>query len=314
MQDSWQLLVTLRIDTVATSIELARSTFGPFRCNRYGLAWIIDGGGTTWLDQTVIQTRPGSVLLMRPGMVLRHDWGPRRTLQSFVVFDFENLAPGWPNVESWPLFRHLDPGEFIFSLWRYVIASEHGADTRSATVQPSVELLIRMFLTGNTAELAATSQSLSAPVERSLAFLQTQFRARPDVAIRLDQVARQARVSVQHLCRLFQRELGASPMECLRLLRVERAASLLEREALTLATIAERLGYSSQFHLSRSFKQHYGVTPSEYREAFAAGRATRQGGLPFRYHRLRRYLYEGAPGKVVMWSEAAAPRRRRKGA
>jgi hypothetical protein len=62
--------------------------------------------------------------------------------------------------------------------------------------------------------------------------------------------------------------------------------------------------------LSRRFKQHYGVTPSEYREAFAAGRATRQGGLPFRYHRLRRYLYERAPGKVVMWSEAPAPRRR----
>src|SRR5688500_11056915 len=61
-----------------------------------------------------------------------------------------------------------DPSDFIFSLWRYVIASEHGTGTRSATVQPSVELLIRMFLTGNTAELAATSQPLSAPVERAL--------------------------------------------------------------------------------------------------------------------------------------------------
>jgi AraC-like DNA-binding protein len=310
MPDRWRLLASLRIDTVATSIELARSTFGPFRCNRYGLAWIIDGGGSTRLDQTTIATRPGSVLLMRPGMVLRHDWGPRRSLQSFVVFDFDRLEPGWPSVASWPLFRHLDPGEFIFSLWRYVIASEQGDSDRSATVQPAVELLIRMFLTGNTAELAATSQSLSAPVERALGFLQSQFRARPDVAIRLAQVARQSRVSVQHLCRLFQRELGASPMECLRLLRVELAASLLEREALSLAAIADRIGYSSQFHLSRSFKQHYGVTPSEYREAFAAGRATRQGGLPFRYHRLRRYLYERAPGEVVMWRSVPAPRRK----
>ena len=42
---------TLRVDTVATCIETERSTFGPFCCNRYGLAWIVDGGGTTWLDQ-----------------------------------------------------------------------------------------------------------------------------------------------------------------------------------------------------------------------------------------------------------------------
>ena len=91
-------------------------------------------------------------------------------------------------------------------------------------------------------------------------------------------------------------------MECLRLLRVELAASLLERQKLNLSAIADRLGYSSQFHLSRSFKQHYGVTPRDYREAFAAGLAARQGGLVFRHHRLRRYLAERAPGKVVIWS------------
>ena len=66
------------------------------------------------------------------------------------------------------------------------------------------------------------------------------------------------------------------------------------------AAIADRVGYSSQFHLSRSFKQHYGVTPRDYRAAFAAGVATRQGGLPFRHHRLRRYLGERAPGKVAL--------------
>jgi AraC family transcriptional regulator len=157
-----------------------------------------------------------------------------------------------------------------------------------------------MFLTGRTAELAATAPSLSDAVERALAFIQSRFQARPDTSIQLAQVARHARVSVQHLCRLFKRELGTSPMECLRLLRVEQAASLLERQDLNLAAIADRIGYSSQFHLSRSFKQHYGVTPSEYRAAFAQGLAIRQGGLPLRHDRLRRSLYERAPG-ISMW-------------
>jgi AraC-like DNA-binding protein len=301
VHDPWQRIATLRIETVATSIETARSTFGPSRCASYGLAWIVDGGGTSWLDQHKIPTRPGTVLLMRPGMVLRHDWGPRRSFQSFIVFDFDGLEPGWPRVASWPLFRHLDPGEFIFLLWRHVIAGEHGERARAATVHPGVELLLRMFLTGKTADLAATDSVLSPVVERGLAFLQARFQARPDTDVKLAQVARHARVSVQHLCRLFKREVGASPMACLRLLRVELAASLLEREEVGLAAIAERLGYSSAFHLSRSFKQHYGVTPRDYRAAFAAGLTSRPGGLLFRYHRMRRYLYEHTPGKVVIW-------------
>jgi AraC family transcriptional regulator len=300
VQDPWQRIATLRIDTVATSIETARSTFGPFPCNRFGLAWIVDGGGTTWLDETCITTRPGTVLLMRPGMILRHDWGPRRSFQSFIVFDFDGSEPSGPKVTSWPLVRHLDPGDFIFSLWRYVIAAEHGDGARSAAVHPGVELLLRMFLTGKTAELAATSPVLSEPVERALAFLQARFHSRPDTDVKLDQVARHAQVSVQHLCRLFKREIGASPMECLRLMRIELAASLLEREDMGLAAIAERLGYSSAFHLSRNFKQRYGVAPRDYRAAFNAGLTARPGGLVFRHHRLRRYLYERGPGQVLM--------------
>lgn len=34
-----------------------------------------------------------------------------------------------------------------------------------------------------------------------------------------------------------------------------------------LSEIAYRVGFSDQAHFSRSFKRHFGMTPSEYREA-----------------------------------------------
>jgi AraC-like DNA-binding protein len=98
---------------------------------------------------------------------------------------------------------------------------------------------------------------------------------------------------------VFKRELGVSPMQALSLLRLERAASMLERSSQTLARIAEQLGYSSQFHFSRRFKQLYGVAPSRYREEFRRGLTTRPGGSMFRHHRLRRYAYEAAPGRMA---------------
>ncbi len=298
MPSSWQPLRGLRIDTVATSLETAHSTFGPFRCDRYGLTWIVEGGGTTWLDRTGTITQPGTMLLMRPGMILRHDWGKQRTFQSFVVFDFDEVGAGWPAVAGWPLFKHLAPDEFVFSLFRYVIAGEHTDAERASTVYPAVELLLQMFLSGKTSALATTSPALSPPVERALDFIQSNLQARADASVSLPQVARHAHVTIQHLCRLFKRELGASPMQCARLLRIELAATLLERTDDTLSEIAERLGYSSQFHLSKNFKHHYGMPPSDYRRSFSAGLTSRPGGLLFRHHPLRRYLYERAPGKI----------------
>ncbi len=304
MEAAWQNLEGLRIDTVATSLETANSTFGPFRCNRYGLTWIVEGGGTTWLDRTGIVTQPGTIILMRPGMVLRHDWGKRRSFQSFIVFDFDALGRGWPAIADWPLYRQLEPGEFAFSLFRYVIAGEHTEAERACTVYPAVELLLQMFLSGKTSEHASTSPALSPPVERALGFIQARLQARADAPVSLPQVARQAHVTIQHLCRLFKRELGASPMQCVRLMRIELAATLLERTENTLSEVAERLGYSSQFHLSKNFKEHYGVAPSEYRKAFHSGLIARPGGLLFRHHPLRRYLYERAPGKIGVRARA----------
>ena len=105
-------------------------------------------------------------------------------------------------------------------------------------------------------------------------------------------------VSEQHLCRLFKRSLGESPLHCAQLLRLEQAGSLLDRTDLSVAEIAERLGYSSQFHFSRSFKQAYGLSPTAYRAAFREGSASRPAGLVYRHHRLRHYVYERSPGKV----------------
>ena len=87
-------------------------------------------------------------------------------------------------------------------------------------------------------------------------------------------------------------------MECLQAMRIEKAAGLLERSDQNIGEIADALGFSSQFYFSRIFKQSYGVSPSAYRKAFRAGDATRPTGLMFRHHALRRYFYEGSPGKI----------------
>src|SRR5437773_1643742 len=50
-------------------------------------------------------------------------------------------------------------------------------------------------------------------------------------------------------------------------IKLQIAATLLQQTNLGIPEIACHLGYSERYKLERSFKQHYGITPIEYRRA-----------------------------------------------
>jgi AraC-like DNA-binding protein len=65
----------------------------------------------------------------------------------------------------------------------------------------------------------------------------------------------------------FSLLLGESPIRYLASRRIARAGHLLENAQLTVAKIAENVGYDSEVAFSRAFKRHVGLSPIEYRRA-----------------------------------------------
>ena len=90
-------------------------------------------------------------------------------------------------------------------------------------------------------------------------------QAQPERHWQVRDLAKLAGASRASLARLFQAETGTSPQRYLRAVRLAEAARLLATGGETLARIASRVGYQSEFALSRAFKRHYGVAPSRYR-------------------------------------------------
>jgi AraC-like DNA-binding protein/mannose-6-phosphate isomerase-like protein (cupin superfamily) len=74
-------------------------------------------------------------------------------------------------------------------------------------------------------------------------------------------------VSVRQLERLMKQYYGMTFHDRLRLSRLEQARDELIHTTDTVSSIAERLGYSSPGHFARLFREHSGMTPSEYRES-----------------------------------------------
>lgn len=86
-----------------------------------------------------------------------------------------------------------------------------------------------------------------------------------DGALDIAQVARTTGISVRHLARTFQREVGVGPKLLARLARFHALLRLASaRLQPTLAASAAQSGYVDQSHLVRDFREFAGQTPSEY--------------------------------------------------
>lgn len=99
-------------------------------------------------------------------------------------------------------------------------------------------------------------------VSRAKELLSSQLAAPPS----LEELARSVGLSAFHFARVFRRATGLPPHSWLMQRRLEQARALLRNGCAPL-TVAMQLGFADQSHLSRQFKQAYGVAPGQYRQA-----------------------------------------------
>jgi AraC family transcriptional regulator len=80
----------------------------------------------------------------------------------------------------------------------------------------------------------------------------------------LAEIAREIRGSPVYLTQVFQQVEGLPLYRYHLRLRLARALDLIAERA-DLSGLAQDLGFSSHSHFSAAFKQHYGMTPAEFR-------------------------------------------------
>ena len=88
----------------------------------------------------------------------------------------------------------------------------------------------------------------------------------------LKELADRVALAPNYLAGLFSAEFGRGPHEYQTERRIARAKQLLATSDLTVTAIALEVGFSSGQHLSRTFRQLTGVTPSAYRRDEGARR------------------------------------------
>lgn len=83
--------------------------------------------------------------------------------------------------------------------------------------------------------------------------------------ISLNDIANAAFVSKGECCRIFKRVLQLSPFQYLVRYRLKLSVQLLNETDLSIAQIAQRVGFCSSSYYTKCFRKEYGCAPHKYR-------------------------------------------------
>ncbi len=109
-----------------------------------------------------------------------------------------------------------------------------------------------------------------ARIGSGLSQLQDAIRSSLNESWPMDRMAQTAGTSGRTLARRFSEELGTTPLNWLKLERVNRAAELLENTETPLNDVWDVCGFGSAETFRREFRKAMGVAPIKYRERFGA--------------------------------------------
>ena len=137
-------------------------------------------------------------------------------------------------------------------------------------------MVVFMQRPGGQSQFSVRSQLPYSRLEMLRRVLDT-VAANPGAEHTLAAMSRRAGVSVRHMSRLFDEEVGTTPARYVERVRLEAAQALLETGDDALPVVARRTGFGSAESLRRAFVRHLGVTPGAFRTNFrttGTGRGT----------------------------------------
>jgi AraC-like DNA-binding protein len=225
--------------------------------SRYVAIRTLEGAGFVEADGAGALPLGAGSLVVAPMRRIRH-YATRESVWHFWWAEFElGLAAFFPVETVLHVERQAGEDSLLESAFSGLRLE---ADGQRAAASAALALQLHRWLAA-AAEAGRRRHPWYRGVERVVAAMQE----RPDGSLRLADMARLAGLGERRFRTVFRELTGESPKRLYDGIRLERARFLLEGSPLGLAEIADRLGFSSAFHLSSAFRRRYGVPPGALR-------------------------------------------------
>lgn len=242
-------------------------SFGPRRQADYQLVVIHRGSLTLKLDDEILEVREHQAILLSPGHLeqfyfardneTRHSWVAIRPeiLDADLRREFAQLRGPFP---------FLGRMAALLDLVRQTVTPATHSELLHTRVIEALGVAILCDFANAVCERRKPVEARETALWRMKAFIGESYAR----SLTLNDMARAAGASRQHLLKLCRLSGNSTPMEQLYAKRLEVAADLLLHTGFSIAEISTRSGFRNQFHFSRKFKQRFGSSPIAWRGRF----------------------------------------------
>ena len=111
------------------------------------------------------------------------------------------------------------------------------------------------------------SSTLSRPIQECLDYIDLHM----EESFTLGDMAEKLRYSEVYLCRKFKAETGKTFRDYVRSRKLTRARDMMADPSLPIKEISERLGFCSLSYFGKSFREEFGMSPSEWKMGIRDG-------------------------------------------
>jgi len=248
------------------------------------LAIVVHGTGTYRTPSSTFQLAPGDVFMLKPGMAHEYSEQHHLTVANIlfwpekIVLPLYDLAaaPGYraffelePHTREQYQFNgrltlSMEQLEYLLGLIRRL--EEELRDRNNGFLLMAISYLMQIFAHLCRCFSASTNSSHLEllRLEQVLAFMQKNYHREISRA----ELAKVAFMSESSLYRRFTQLLNKSPMQYLIDLRLTTAAEILQHSNDGIADIAAQCGFTDGNYFGLLFREHYGITPHQYRLKF----------------------------------------------
>lgn len=226
-----------------------------------GSASLTEFGAGTSLQP--IHPRPGEVWVS--GAEHPFSWRVKGTIRYAGLTLSPDLAARLSGADGLdiPMSRYADDPVLAHLVRALVAEAEAGGPNGPAFAQTLTIAVSTHLARRYAAQAPVGSSGPGGLSKQQLRRVQEYIDAHLTTDVSLDDMAEQAALSPHHFARAFKASVGVPPYRYFMQRRAERARELLLAGRQRIGEVAAALGFADPSHLTRTFKRHFGITPSK---------------------------------------------------
>lgn len=212
--------------------------------------------------------RENSLVIISPDTPCRYRAAGDTYTDDWIYFSADEAAVGRFDELDIPINEpvYLGDAEAISHIIHILAYEHYSAEPFHSEIEEHYTEILLLTISRVIRSGAHISSKMFIEKNHRMTQLRTVIHTEPERVMSIDDMAASVNMSRSGFQHLYKKMFGVSVINDVISGRVERAKRLLSSTDLTVAEIASKCGYSTEYNFMRQFKSRTGKTPTGYRK------------------------------------------------